>query len=106
VRQHDRREYPERVAENATASITWRVTAMNAPGDARAARPKTPLVYLWTCPCHIPILVAVLSGTAFGALLRGHLDVALAVATILFLAFVAAALRSWTHTRCKRIINP
>lgn len=77
---------------------------MNALGDARAARPKTPLAYLWTalavlaCPCHVPILLALLSGTTFGALLSGHLGVALAVATIFFLAFGAAALRSWRRS--------
>ena len=42
------------------------------------------------CPCHLPItlavVVAVLSGTAIGALVRGHLYVAGAIISITWLA--------------------
>jgi cytochrome c biogenesis protein CcdA len=42
------------------------------------------------CPCHLPItlavIVAVLSGTAIGALVRGHLYVAGAIISITWLA--------------------
>ena len=42
------------------------------------------------CPCHLPItlavIVALLSGTAIGALVRGHLYVAGAIISILWLA--------------------
>jgi cytochrome c biogenesis protein CcdA len=42
------------------------------------------------CPCHLPItlgiVVAVLSGTAIGALLRGHLYIAGAILSITWLA--------------------
>ena len=42
------------------------------------------------CPCHLPItlgiVVAVLSGTAIGALIRGHLYIAGAIVSVLWLA--------------------
>lgn len=74
---------------------------MNAPDEAGATPPKTPRAYLWTglavitCPCHIPILVVVLSGTAFGAFLSEHFGVALLVLTVLFVVFAGAAVRTW-----------
>jgi mercuric ion transport protein len=37
-----------------------------------------------TCPCHLPILVAVLSGTARGALLAEHWGWAVLALTALF----------------------
>lgn len=46
---------------------------MNSSDAGGGTQTKSRLEYLWitlaalTCPCHIPILVAVLSGTAFGA---------------------------------------
>lgn len=75
--------------------------AMNNSHEAGATQAKTPLAYLWaalaflTCPCHIPILVAVLSGTAFGAFLSEHFAVALLALTVLFLVFAAAAVKGW-----------
>lgn len=69
--------------------------------EERAAQEKSPLTYLWialaflTCPCHIPILIAVLSGTAFGAFLSEHFGVALLALTVLFLVFGAAAVQGW-----------
>jgi mercuric ion transport protein len=74
---------------------------MNPSNEPGLAQPRTPLGYLWaglafvTCPCHLPILAVALSGTAFGALLSEHLGVVLLAGTLLFVAFVSAALRSW-----------
>lgn len=39
-----------------------------------------------TCPCHLPILLAVLSGTALGALVSEHQGLAVIALTGLFLA--------------------
>ncbi len=39
-----------------------------------------------TCPCHLPILMAVLSGTALGALVSEHQGLAAIALTGLFLA--------------------
>lgn len=48
-----------------------------------------------TCPCHIPILVFALSGTAAGALLADHTVAALALMTIAFVPSLRAALRAF-----------
>ncbi len=45
-----------------------------------------------TCPCHIPIWLGLLGGTVIGAKLSQNLVPVLAVATTLFLAFLALAL--------------
>lgn len=48
-------------------------------------------VAIVTCPCHLPILLAVLGGTAFGAVLSEHMAVAAIALTVLFVASAAAA---------------
>lgn len=74
---------------------------MNNLDDGGATQAKSPLAYLWaalavlTCPCHIPLLVAVLSGTAFGAFLSEHFAVAFLALTVLFFVFAAAAVQGW-----------
>ncbi|MBI2455710.1 MAG: mercury resistance protein [candidate division NC10 bacterium] len=46
-----------------------------------------------TCPCHLPILIAVLSGTAVGALLLEHWGWAALTLTALFVGSGWAAVR-------------
>lgn len=53
------------------------------------------LVVALTCPCHIPILVFALSGTAAGALLADYTVAALALMTIVFVLSLRAALRAF-----------
>ena len=48
-------------------------------------------VAIFTCPCHLPILLAVLGGTAFGAVLSEHMAVAAIALTVLFVASAATA---------------
>lgn len=48
---------------------------------------------LVTCPCHLPILVVLLGGTALGAALSEHIGVALVAFTALFLLSAWAAVR-------------
>jgi mercuric ion transport protein len=43
-------------------------------------------IAILTCPCHLPILLAVLSGTALGALVSEHQGLAAISLTVLFLA--------------------
>ncbi len=50
-------------------------------------------VAMVTCPCHLPILVAVLSGTALGALLVEHWAWAALALTALFVSSAWAAVR-------------
>ncbi len=52
-----------------------------------------------TCPCHLPILLAVLGGTALGAALAQHLGVAQAVLTVLFVSSAWAAVRLFARER-------
>ena len=52
------------------------------------------LLALLTCPCHLPILALLLSGTAAGALLSEHLLPAVALFSVLFIVFLVMALRA------------
>jgi len=59
--------------------------------------------YLWgalavlTCPCHLPILAAVLAGTTAGAFIGEHWGIAaLALAGLFFLS-LARALRAFSR---------
>jgi len=69
----------------------------NLPPETR--RPVTG--YLWgvlavlTCPCHLPILAAVLAGTTAGAFLGEHWGVAALALTALFVLAVARLLRAF-----------
>ena len=49
---------------------------------------------LLTCPCHLPVLALLLSGTAAGALLSEHLGAAVEVFSVLFVLFLVAAMRA------------
>ena len=57
--------------------------------------------YLWgalavlTCPCHLPILAAVLAGTTAGAFLGEHWGVAALALTGLFVLAVTRLLRAF-----------
>lgn len=46
-----------------------------------------------TCPCHLPILIVVLSGTAVGAVLLEHWGWAVLTLTALFVGSAWAAVR-------------
>lgn len=48
-------------------------------------------IAILTCPCHLPILVVVLGGTALGGVLSEHIAVTVIALTILFVASAAAA---------------
>ncbi len=67
------------------------------PGKAR--KPLTG--YLWSglavlsCPCHLPILAVVLSGTAAGAFIGQHWGMAALILTGLFLFSVVRAFRTF-----------
>lgn len=52
---------------------------------------------LVTCPCHIPLFLALLGGTALGAALSDHIVAALIALTGLFVLSVWAALRLFTR---------
>ena len=62
---------------------------------------------LWTtvavvaCPCHLPILIGVLAGTAAGAALGRHWAWALAGLVALFLVSALQAWRAWSQEPCE-----
>ena len=51
-----------------------------------------------SCPCHIPLLLVVLSGTSLGLLLAAHTALALLLFSAVFIASLAALFRI-LHTR-------
>jgi mercuric ion transport protein len=67
-----------------------------APGLSRSARWRA---WLWgalaalTCPCHLPIVLLALSGTAAGALVSQHKGIAVVVLLTLFALSFTRALR-------------
>ncbi len=75
--------------------------AVNAP-DKLPPETRQPVSgYLWgalavlTCPCHLPILAAVLAGTTAGAFLGEHWGVAALALTGLFVLAVTRLLRAF-----------
>lgn len=74
---------------------------MNAPENLPTETRRPVSGYLWgalavlTCPCHLPILAAVLAGTAGGAFLGEHWVVAALALTGLFILSVARLLRAF-----------
>ncbi len=52
-----------------------------------------------TCPCHLPVLLLALSGTAAGAFVSQHMGVAVAVLVALFVLFLTRALRAFRLPR-------
>lgn len=53
----------------------------------------TAVIAIVACPCHLPIWLALLSGTALAGAISDHLGVAVAAFTVLFIASGWAALR-------------
>ncbi len=51
-----------------------------------------------TCPCHLPVLAVVLSGTALGALLREHFTLTLVLFSVLFVLSLWALRRALSAT--------
>jgi mercuric ion transport protein len=52
-----------------------------------------------TCPCHLPVLALLLSGTAVGALITQHMVLAVTVGVALFGSFVVLAMRAFNARR-------
>lgn len=50
------------------------------------------------CPCHLPLLLVLLGGTALGAVLSEHMAVAFIAVTALFVLSAWAALRMFSHS--------
>jgi mercuric ion transport protein len=74
---------------------------MNSPERMPVETHKPFTGYLWgalavlTCPCHLPILVAVLPSTTTGAFIREHWGVAALALTGLFVLSAARLLRAF-----------
>jgi mercuric ion transport protein len=50
------------------------------------------------CPCHLPLLLVLLGGTALGAVLSEHMAIAFITFTALFVLSAWAALRTFSHS--------
>jgi len=53
------------------------------------------LLALLTCPCHLPLVVLLLSGTAAGAFIGNSMGIAMGAAVALFGVFVSLAIRAF-----------
>lgn len=75
------------------------------PTPERPASPSRWRGYVWgvlaalTCPCHLPVLALLLSGTAVGALITHYMGLAVIVGVALFGTFVALAMRAFNPRR-------
>lgn len=52
-----------------------------------------------TCPCHLPVLLLALTGTAAGAFVSQHMGAAAIVLVVLFALFVSRALAAFRASR-------
>ena len=52
------------------------------------------LLALLACPCHVPLVLLLLSGTTLGAALTDYRGLAFGVSTLLFAAFIGLAFRA------------
>ncbi len=87
----------------ATETVSASAPAAIAKAGCGASRAKRRGI-LWgtlaviTCPCHLPILAVVLSGTALGASLQEHLTLTLVLFSVLFLLSLWAVRRALSAT--------
>ncbi|TDJ19694.1 MAG: broad-spectrum mercury transporter MerE [Gammaproteobacteria bacterium] len=87
----------------ASETLSASTPAGIAKAECAASRTKRGGI-LWgtlaviTCPCHLPILAVVLSGTALGALLKEHFTLTLVLFSVLFLLSLWAVTRSLSTT--------
>lgn len=69
--------------------------------EAKLSRNSRWGAYVWgalavlTCPCHLPLLAAVLAGTTAGAVIGENLGMAVVAATGLFALFLTQAIRAF-----------
>ncbi len=52
------------------------------------------ILALVTCPCHLPILAVLLSGSAVGVFLNEHFAMAITIFSLLFVCSLVAAMRA------------
>ena len=52
------------------------------------------ILALVTCPCHLPILALLLSGSAAGVFLNDHFAMAITTFSLLFICSLVAAIRA------------
>lgn len=59
----------------------------------------TAAIAVLTCPCHLPILVVVLGGTALGAVVSEHQGLAAIALTVLFVPSAWSAVHLFKRAR-------
>ncbi|MDV5388609.1 MULTISPECIES: broad-spectrum mercury transporter MerE [Pseudomonas] len=74
---------------------------MRNADQAESTKVSRSRAYTWgvlaalTCPCHLPVLALLLSGTAAGAFVSEHMGVAVLALAVLFCLFLRAALQAF-----------
>ncbi len=65
------------------------------PAGATGWRARLPVAFaVVTCPCHLPLLAAVLAGTSLGAFVTEHFALAFAASTVLFVLSLVLVART------------
>ena len=64
-----------------------------SPATTRAMTYVMGALAVLSCPCHLPIVIGVLSGTVAGAFLSENLALALGLSVLIFLSSATAAWR-------------
>lgn len=54
-----------------------------------------------TCPCHLPLLLAILAGTALTGAINPYLGVAFVAMTVIFVVSLLYGLKAWRQAERK-----
>ncbi len=73
---------------------------MTTPAQLPSGPPRSPKGYFLlalafiTCPCHLPLLLAVLAGTGLAGALSQYFGIVFLVLTVIFIASLALGLKA------------
>ena len=70
------------------------ITNLREEASSRRRGRVYAILALITCPCHLPILAVLLSGSAVGAFLNNHFAMAITIFSLLFVCSLVAAVRA------------
>ncbi len=70
------------------------ITNLREEASSRRRGRVYAILALITCPCHLPILAVLLSGSAVGAFLNDHFAMAITIFSLLFVCSLVAAVRA------------
>ncbi len=70
------------------------ITNLKEEASSRRRGRVYAILALITCPCHLPILAVLLSGSAAGVFLNDHFAMAITIFSLLFVCSLVAAVRA------------